>query len=77
MVLPCYLHSIYIFASFTSYENYIFEVFSNLHCQESNFGGKIYKFGGYSFENFNSTEFMEVVFFHVCPPYIMVTFYSF
>ncbi len=34
------------FASFTDYEDDIFEVISNLHVQGSKFGGKIYKFGG-------------------------------
>ena len=36
------------FASFTGYEDEIFEVISNLHVQESKFGGNIYKFGGKS-----------------------------
>ena len=33
------------FASFTDYENEIFEVISNLHVQGSKFGGEINKFG--------------------------------
>ena len=41
MILPCYLH----FASYTAYEDDIFEVFSNLHVQGSKFGGKFDKFG--------------------------------
>ena len=45
-----YYHAIYIvftyFASYAGYEDDIFEVISNLHVQESKFGGKIYKFGG-------------------------------
>ena len=48
-----YYHAIYIvftyFASFTSYEDDILEVNSNLHVLEYKFGGKIYKFGGKSF----------------------------
>ena len=62
MILPCYLHSIYIFASFIGYENYIFEVFSILHIQESKFGRNMYKFGEKSFKKLNSAEFMEFVF---------------
>ena len=50
------------FASFTGYEDGILEVFSNLQVQEYKFGGKIDKFGGKSFKNFNSAEFMEFVF---------------
>ena len=50
------------FASFTGYEDDILEVSSNLHVQESKFGGKIYKFGGKYFKKLNSTEFMEFVF---------------
>ena len=45
-------HAIYIvftyFASFTGYDDDILEVISNLHVQESKFGGIIYKFGGKS-----------------------------
>ena len=48
-----YYHTIYLvftyFASFTDYEDDIFEVISNLHVQRPKFGGKIYKFGGKSF----------------------------
>ena len=44
-----YYHAIYIvftyFASFTAYEDDIFEVISNLHVQGSKFGGKLDKFG--------------------------------
>ena len=40
MILPGYLDSIYIFASFKGYEDDIFEVISNLHVQESKFGEK-------------------------------------
>ena len=49
VILPCSLKSIYIFASFTGYENYSFEVMSNLHVRESKFGGRMYQFGGKSF----------------------------
>ena len=66
MILPCYFHSIYTFASFTGYVYYFFEVISNLHIQEYRFGGKIYKFGGKSFKKLNSAEFIKFVFFHVC-----------
>ena len=38
------------FASFTGYEDDIFEVISNLHDQEFKFGGYINKFGGKSKE---------------------------
>ena len=45
-----YYHTIYLvvtyFASFTDYEDDIFEVISNLHVQGSKFGGKINKYGG-------------------------------
>ena len=61
MILPCYLHNIYIFASFTVYENYIFQVISNMHIQESKLGGKIYKFVRKSFKKLNSEEFREFV----------------
>ena len=48
MILPCYLHSIYIvftyFASFTGYEDDMFEVISNLHILESKFGKNLDKF---------------------------------
>ena len=44
IILPCYLHSIYIvftyFAYFTGYEDDRFEVISNLHFQWSKFGEK-------------------------------------
>ena len=50
------------FASFTGYEDDIFEVISNLHVQKSKFEGKIYKFGGKSQKKLNSAEFMEFVF---------------
>ena len=44
-----YINAIYIafthFVSFTGYEDEIFEVISNLHIQQSKFGGKFYKFG--------------------------------
>ena len=59
MILSCYSHSIYIF---TGYEDDILEVSSNLHVQESKFGGKMYKFGGKSFTKLNSAEFIEFVF---------------
>ena len=42
-----------------------FEVISNLHVQESKFGGKIYKFGGKSKKKLKLREFMEFVFFQV------------
>ena len=58
MILPCYLHSINIFASFTGYKDDILEVISNLHVQESKFGRKIYKFGEKSFKKLNSAEFI-------------------
>ena len=61
-----YYYAIYIvftyFASFTSYEDEILEVISNLYVLESKFGGKNYKFGGKSFKKLNSAEFMEFVF---------------
>ena len=45
-----YYHAIYIvftyIAAFTSYEDNILEVISNLHVQGSKFGGKFDKFGG-------------------------------
>ena len=45
-----YWHAIYIvfkyYASFTGYEDDIFEVISNLHAQGSKFGGKFDKCGG-------------------------------
>ena len=48
-----YYHAIYIvftyFASFTGYEDDIFEVFSNLHVQGSKFGENFDKYGGKSF----------------------------
>ena len=49
MILPCYLQIMTYFASFTGYEDDIFEVISNLHTQGSTFGGKFDKFGGKSF----------------------------
>ena len=62
MIIPCYLHSIYIFASFTGYGDDIFEVISNFHVQGSKFGGKFDKFGGKSLKRLNSAEFMEFIF---------------
>ena len=48
-----YYHTIFLvsinFGLLLDYENYIFEVISNLHVQGSKFGGKINKFGGKSF----------------------------
>ena len=60
-------HTIYLvfayFASFTDYEDDIFEVVSNLHFQGSKFGGKIYRFGEkFERKKSNSTEFTELVF---------------
>ena len=47
-----YYYTIYLvftyFASFTDYENDIFEVISNLHVQGSKFGGEINTFCGKS-----------------------------
>ena len=61
-----YYHTIYLvftyFASFTDYEDDIFEGISNLHVQGPKFGGKIYKFCGKFKKKLNSTEFMEFVF---------------
>ena len=66
MILPCYLHSKYIiftyFASFTGYEDDIFEVISSLHMKGSKFGGKFKKIVGKSLKKINSAEFMEFVF---------------
>ena len=50
MILPCYLHFIYIFVLFTGYEEDIFEVIFNLHIQGYKFGGKFDKFGKKSFK---------------------------
>ena len=48
-----YYHAIYIvftyFASFTGYEDDIFEFISDLHVQGSKFGGKFDKLSGKSF----------------------------
>ena len=62
MILTCYLYGIYYFASFTVYEDDIFEVISNFHIQEFKFDGKIYKFGGQSKKRLISAEFMEFIF---------------
>ena len=62
MILPCYFIVFRYFASFTGYENDIFEVISNLHVQGFKFSGKFDKFGGKSFKKLNSAEFMEFVF---------------
>ena len=65
MILPCYLHRIYIFASFTGYKIKclkFFFFFFNLQVQESKFGGKLYTFGGKSFIKLNFAEFMEFAF---------------
>ena len=68
-----YYHTIYLeltyFAYFTDYEDDMFEIISNLHVHGSKFGGKINRFGGKSFTNFNSTEFMEFVFQSLSPIY--------
>ena len=40
MIVPCYLHKIYIFGSFAVYENDIVEVISNLQVQGSKCGVK-------------------------------------
>ena len=61
MILPCYIVFTY-FASFTGYEDAIFEVVSNLHVEGSKFGGKLDKFGEKSFKKLNSAEYMEFVF---------------
>ena len=50
------------FASFTGYEDDIFEVISKSHVEGSKFGGQIGKFGGKSRKQLNSAEFMEFVF---------------
>ena len=60
MILPCYLHILFAyFASFIGYEDDFLEVISNLHVQRAKFGGKRDKFGGKSFKQLNSAEFME------------------
>ena len=60
-----YYHTIYLvftyFASFTDYEDDIFEGISNLHVQGSKLGGKINKFDRKSFKKLNSTEFTELM----------------
>ena len=38
MILPIYLHSIYIFASYTGYEDDTFKVISNSQIQRQKFG---------------------------------------
>ena len=57
-----YYHAIYIvftyFASFTGYEDDIFEVISNLHVQGSKCGEIFYKFSGKSFKKSNFVEFI-------------------
>ena len=64
-----YHYAIYIvltyFASFTGYEDYIFEVVSNLRVEGSQFGGKFDKFGE---KSLNKIELCRVhgVFFQVC-----------
>ena len=62
-----YYNAIYIvftyFASFTSYEEDIFEVISNLHVQGSKFDEKFDKFGGKPLRKLNSVEFMKLVIF--------------
>ena len=40
MILQCYLHTIYIFASFIGYEDDILKFISNFHVQGAKFGGK-------------------------------------
>ena len=62
MLLQCYLHTIYNFASFIGYENNILEVISNLNVQWPKFGGKKDKLGGKYFLKLNSAEFMEFIF---------------
>ena len=62
MILQCYYIVFTYFASFTGYEDVIFEVISNLHVQGSKLGRKFVKFGGIKKEEKNSTEFMEFVF---------------
>ena len=63
MILQCYLHSIYISASFTGYEDDIFKVISNLHVQGSKFGGEFEKFGGNFFKKIKLCGFHGVCFF--------------
>ena len=59
-------HAIYIvftyFASFTDYEDNIFEVISHLRVQISKFGGQIKKCGGKKKKKLNSVKFIESVF---------------
>ena len=63
MILKCYLQKIFTyFASYIGYEDNIHEGNSNLHVQEAKFDGKKDKFGGKSFKELNSLEFMEFVF---------------
>ena len=50
------------FASFTGFEDVIFEVVSNFHIQGSTLVGKFEKFGGKSVLKLNSAEFIEFVF---------------
>ena len=61
-----YFLGIYIvftyFASFTGYEDDIFEFISNFHIQGSKFGKKFDKFGRKSFKEIYSAMFMEFVF---------------
>ena len=65
-----YYHTICLvityFASFTDYEDDIFEVISNWHVQGSKFGGKINKYGGKSFLKIQLHRVHGVCFFQVC-----------
>ena len=61
-----YYYTIYLvftyFASFTDYEDDIFETISNLHVQRSKFGGKKQIWWKIFFKKLNSTVFMKFVF---------------
>ena len=50
------------FASFTGYEDDIFEVISKLHLQGSKFGGKFEKFGNFFFFNLTSQSSWSLFF---------------
>ena len=66
MILPCYLHTIYIFCFIYRLWRWYFWIYFNLHIQGSKFGENFYKFGRKSFKKTELHGVHGVRFFQVC-----------
>ena len=68
MILPCNIHSIYIFCIINRLWRWLFKVIFYLNIQGSKIGGTMDQFGGKSTKQIELRGDGGVCFFHVCPP---------